>query len=664
MDTSKTESFLEAFLSEERISIKALYALFVSCIAVTLALYHLFTAYYGEPTSLAHRSLFVTFILVLIFLVYPLGGGSWSERSNWFILIDFAFITCSIAIEAYILYDIDAFQLRWGVPTRIDVIVGSVAIFLVLEASRRAVGWPMVIIASFFMLHTVFGNYFPGVLHGAPTPWSSFVDWIFMQDTGIFGIPIMVMSSFIILFLIFGSLLIRSGAGTFFINLANALAGRMTGGPAKTAVLSSAMMGTLSGSGVANVVATGSFTIPLMKSLGYGPVFAGAVEAMASTGGILMPPIMGAAAFLIAQFLSLPYLRVCIHALLPAIFYFWSVMAMVHFEAKKLGLKPLPKEEMPSLRKVIARGGHLLFSVFGLIAFLSLGYTAMMAAFWAILLIFLLSFVRKETRLSPVYFLSALEEGSKSCLTVGMACACAGIIIGCVYVSGLGMRFSNILVMAAGGKLWLTLIFVMIASIILGMGMPVTAVYLTLVTIVVPALIDLGVDPVAAHLFCFYFGCISNITPPVCLAAFAAAGVSGANPMKTGFTAVRIGIAAFLIPFMFIYEPAMLMKGSGWYILWIAFTALCGIVSLAAGVQGWLLRRAMFPERAALILSALVLIKSGLITDIIGFGLMGFTLVIQKWFSYSEAFEQRIISPFVYLKSECQKFIAKQSGWK
>lgn len=452
MDQFKSASHLEIFLSEGKISAKAVYALVISGIAVTLAFYHLFTAYYGEPTSLAHRSLFVTFVLVLIFLLHPLRRGSWSESLNWFFAVDIVLIVCAIAIEAYVLYDIDAFQLRWGVPTRMDVLVGSVAIFLVLEASRRAVGWPMVIIAGFFMVHTVFGDYFPGVLHGEPTPWSDFVDWIFMEDTGIFGIPIMVMSSFIILFLIFGSLLIRSGAGTFFINLSNAVAGRMTGGPAKAAVFASAMMGTLSGSGVANVVATGSFTIPLMKSLGYRPVFAGAVEAIASTGGILMPPIMGAAAFLIAQFLSMPYLQVCIHALIPAILYFSSVLAMVHFEAKKLGLKPMPKSELPPLGRILARQGHLLLSVIGLIAFLALGYTAMMAAFWAILLIFLLSFIRKETRLVPVSMLSALEEGSKSCLTVGMACACAGIIIGCVYVSGLGMRFSNILVVAAGGS--------------------------------------------------------------------------------------------------------------------------------------------------------------------------------------------------------------------
>lgn len=656
---SKT-SHLELFLSQKKMSVRALLGLIISSVAISMAFYHLFTAYYGEPNALAHRSVFVTFVLVLVFLLFPLKRNSWSDELNGFFIVDLLLIVSAIGIEGYILYDIDEFQLRWGVPSNMDVAVGTVAVFLVLEASRRAVGWPMVIIASFFIVHTVFGDHFPGVLNGPPTRWDSFVDWIFMEDTGIFGIPIMVMSSFIILFLIFGSLLIRSGAGTFFIDLAQSLAGRMTGGPAKTAVLASAMMGTLSGSGVANVVATGSFTIPLMKSLGYRAVFAGAVEAMASTGGILMPPIMGAAAFLIAQFLSIPYLQVCIYALIPATLYFSSVLAMVHFEAKKEGLKPIPKDELPSLRKTLIRGGHLLLSVVGLITFLAMGYTAMMAAFWAILLLFVLSFFRKETRLRPVGLLSALEEGAKSALTVGMACACAGIIIGCVYVSGLGMRFSHILVLAAGGQLWLTLVFVMIASIILGMGMPVTAVYLTLVTIVVPALTELGVEPIAAHLFCFYFGCVSNITPPVCLAAFAAAGVSGANPMRTGFTATKIGLAAFLIPFMFIYDPAMLMMGSISRVLWVVFTALCGIICLAGGVEGWLVRKASIPERALLIVSAIVLIKPGLTTDVIGFGLMGLAMVMQKSVAYSEYFDQWAVTMISPLKNAFTKLFAKR----
>ena len=634
MEPFKRESFFECFLAAEKISPATLRLILISLIAVYMGFYHLFTAYFGEPTALAHRSAFLTFILVLTFFLHPFRGNSRPQAFRGLFFLDVLLILLAVGIEVYILYDLDELQLRWGAPTRMDTLVGSAAIFLVLEATRRTVGWPMVIITGFFIIHTVFGNYFPGLLNSPPTPWIRFVDVTF-SDIALFSLPLMVVSSFIILFLLFSSFLIRTGAGNFFINLAYSIAGRLTGGPAKTAVLASAFMGTLSGSGVANVVATGSFTIPLMKSVGYRPLFAGAVETVASTGGILMPPIMGAAAFIIAQFLSVPYLQVCIHALIPAVLYFASVMMMVHFEAKKEGLRPIDKKDLPSFRKTLAAGGHLFIAVVALILFLALGYTEMMAAFWAILCLLLFSSLKKETRLNPVGFLSALEEGSRAAVTVGMACACAGIIIGSVYISGLGMKFAHILVMAAGGELWLTLVYVMIASIILGMGMPATAVYLTLVTIVVPALLELGVKPIAAHLFCFYFGCISAITPPVCLAAFAAGAISGANPMRTGFAACRIGIAAFIVPFMFVYDPSMLMIGRAPYVLWVLCTAVCGIVALSAGVEGWLFRRATIPERAGLVIASLVLIKPGLLTDAVGFGLFGTLIGIQKIFPYS-----------------------------
>lgn len=645
MEPFKRESFFERFLATEKISPAAIRLILISLIAVYMGFYHLFTAYFGEPTALAHRSVFLTLILVLTFFLHPIRAGSGRQLFRGLFLLDIFLIILAIGIEVYILYDIDELQLRWGAPTRMDTLVGSLAIFLVLEATRRTVGWPMVIITGFFILHTVHGNYFPGLLNSPPTPWIRFVDVTF-SDIALFSLPLMVVSSFIILFLLFSSFLIRTGAGNFFINLAYSIAGRLTGGPAKTAVLASAFMGTLSGSGVANVVATGSFTIPLMKSVGYRPLFAGAVETVASTGGILMPPIMGAAAFIIAQFLSVPYLQVCMHALIPAVLYFTSVMMMVHFEAKKEGLKPIDKNALPSFQKTLAGGGHLLLAVAALIVFLALGYTEMMAAFWAILCLLLLSSLKKETRLSPVAFLSAMEEGSRAAVTVGMACACAGIIIGSVYISGLGMKFAHILVTAARGELWLTLLYVMIASIILGMGMPATAVYLTLVTIVVPALLELGVKPIAAHLFCFYFGCISAITPPVCLAAFAAGAISGANPMRTGFTACRIGIAAFIVPFMFVYDSSMLMIGKLPYVLWVLCTAICGIFALSAGVEGWLVRRATIPERAVLVIASVVLIKPGLLTDTAGFGLLGLVIFIQKIFPYSVKFDDWVIGAF------------------
>jgi len=635
----------ETILKEERFSAKAALAAIIASIAIFMSLYFLYTAYYGEPTALAHRSIFLTFILILTFLLFPLDGRLWEDPLNGWFGIDIILIFLSIASQIYILWDIDALQLRFGEPSTMDNVIGTIVIFLVIEAARRTVGWPMVIITSFFVVHTVFGNYFPGLLHSPPTPWDQFTNTIF-SDIGVYSLPLMVMSSYIILFLIFSFLLLETGAGNFFIDLAYSVTGRMTGGPAKTAVVASALMGTLSGSGVANVAATGSFSIPLMKSVGYRAKIAGAIEAVASTGGIITPPIMGASAFIIAQFLGIPYLKVCIHGTIPAVLYFASIMMMVHFEAKKEGLQPLEKGKLPSLIKTLSWGGHLLLSIIALIIFLALGYTAMMAAFWAIILLFALSFLKKRTRLTPISLLSALEGGAKASLTVGMACACAGIIIGSVYISGLGMRFAQLVVAAAGGKLWLSLIFVMLASIILGMGMPPTAVYLTLVTIVVPALESLGVRPISAHLYCFYFGAISAITPPVCLAAFAASAISGAKPMETGWVAVRLGIVAFIIPYMWVYEPAFLAIGSLPLITWVFLTGLCGVWMLAAGIEGWMLRRISIPERTVCIVAAVILIVPGTVSDIIGIALAGLLLIVQRFVAYPKEIDRKLTSVF------------------
>jgi len=641
MERSQKPSLFEIFLRHEAITPRALLAVAVSCLAVFMALYHLMVAYFGQPPGMVHRSIFLTFLFLLIFSLFPLGRKSWADEINAYFFVDLLLILLSVGIEAYLLYDIDAWQLRWYNPTPADTVAGTLAILLVLEASRRTVGWGMVGVTAFFVIHAVFSRYFPGVLKAPPMPWVQLVDVLF-SDHGIFSLPIEVMASLILLFLTFSALLIRSGAGAFFIDLAYSITGRMAGGPAKTAVISSALFGTLSGSAVANVVTTGSFTIPLMKSVGYSPVTAGAVEAVASTGGNYMPPVMGAVAFIMAQYLGIPYIDVCFYALVPALLYYAAIMMMVHFEAKRQGLKPLAKEALPSFGHTLLWGGHLLLAVIALTIFLVFGYTSMMAAFWGILVLFLLSFVRPETRLTPVAFLSAFEEASRAALTVGMACACAGVIMGSLYSSGLGMKITNIIVRAAGGRLWLTLIYVMLLSLLLGMGMPTTGVYLTLVTVVIPALVEMGVLPIAAHMFCFYYGVISCITPPVCVASFAGAAIAGASAMKTGIEATKLGIASYIIPFMFVYNPSMLMIGPAAEVVWAALTGLCGTVFLAAGTVGWLYRRASFPERALMIVAALCLIKPGIITDAIGFVLIGLAVFIQKTWGYPARLDEHI----------------------
>ena len=627
-------SAFEIFLSQKKLNTKSIIALLISSIGVFVSLYYLLSAYFGATVGLVHRCPFVFLVLILTFLLYPLKRKYWTEKINFYFFIDLFLILLVLLIGIYVLHDPDSWQMRFFAPNLLDTVSGVIIVVLVLEATRRTTGWGMISVAIFFIFYTLFANIFPGILRTAPTNWVMLVDILF-SDHGIFSSPIIAMTNFIILFLIFSSLLLRTNAGTMFVDIAYSIAGRTTGGPAKTAVIASGFFGSLSGSAVSNVVATGSFTIPLMKSSGYSSLSAGAIEAVASTGGNFMPPVMGVVAFLIVQYLGISYLKVMLYGLLPAIFYFFAIYMMVHFEGKREGLKHLPANELPSFRDTIMKGGHLLLAVVALFIFLVKGYTAMMAAFWAILTLFILSFIRKETRLNPIKLISAFEEATKIGVLVGNVCATAGIVVGCIYTSGLGVRFTNIVIRIAGGKLLLSLVLAAIVAIILGMGMPSVGVYITLLITVIPALIKLGVEPIAAHMFAFYFGVISVITPPVALAAFAAASISGAPPMRTGFKAFQFGIASYIIPFMFVYKPSILMIGSPVEILWVSITTSIAVIFLAGGTVGWLIRKASIIERIVMIGAALCLIFPNLEADILGLFLMVIVIYVQKAFRYS-----------------------------
>jgi TRAP transporter 4TM/12TM fusion protein len=418
----------------------------------------------------------------------------------------------------------------------------------------------------------------------------------------------MVVATYILLFIIFGALLIRSGAGRFFIDLAVALTGHRTGGPAKAAVVASALMGTVSGSAVANVVTTGSFTIPLMKKLGYRPRFAAAVEACASSGGQITPPVMGAAAFIIAEFLQVNYLLVVVAAIIPAFLYFATVYFMVHLEAEKHQVARISKAELPSFTAVLKRGWHLLFSLALLVALLAVGFTPMLAAFWGIVAIVGLSFISPATRMSAVDLFAALEGGVRSTIPVTIACACAGIIIGSVFVSGLGLKFTQSVIDLSGGYLITLLALTALASILLGMGITTTAVYITLAALIIPSLIRMQVAPMAAHMVAFYFGVVSAITPPVALAAFSAAAIAGTPPMATAFESAKVGIAKYLVPFIFVYNPSLLFDGPLWLTAFSAVTALAGVWALSAGIEGWLFGHLNPLWRLGMLLIALVLL--------------------------------------------------------
>lgn len=588
----KEESVLEWVLVRSRMDLYGGLAVIIVTLCLSLALFYLYASYFGRPDTHSYRTTHLAIVMILVFFFFPLGKRSWKDKISWLFAIDVLFITLILVNQIYTLWDVLALVQREGDPSTWDIIMGTVFIILLLEATRRSVGWPLVIIVSFFLVQTVYADYFFGIFYGAPYPWADVIDNLWIQEAGIYGIPTAVASTYIVLFILFGALLLRSGAGRFFMDLAYALTGHLTGGPAKAAVVASAMMGTISGSAVANVVTTGTFTIPLMKNMGYDPEFAGAVEATASSGGQIMPPIMGAAAFIIAEFMGIPYLEVVVAAAVPACLYFLSIFLMIHFEARIKRLKKFNRQDLPGIGHTLTQGGHLLLAMVLIVVVLVLGFSPMYAALTGFVSIFILSFIRRDTRMTAVDFLSALENGIRISLPVSIACASAGMIIGCTYVSGIGVAFSDMIIEAAGGSLFLALILTMVASLILGMGMTTSGVYIILAALIIPALVDMGVAVMAAHMFSFYFGIISTITPPVALAAFAAAGVAKTNPMKTGFVACRVGIVAFIVPFMFAYNPTLLLAGPVDKILWSIIVASLGILSLCAGIQGWFLKHA------------------------------------------------------------------------
>ncbi|MGB9840571.1 TRAP transporter permease [Thermovenabulum sp.] len=608
--------------------LKGFAAKIVSAIAITFSLFQLYTAIFGVLDAMIQRSIHVAFGFCLIFLLYPAKSDWPRDRIH---PVDFILSILGAAVPLYITVFYKQLVLRAGTVTTLDYIVGAIGVLLVLEAARRVVGLPIVTIASLFIIYALIGPYIPGQLahRGADLP--TLVQHLFYTTEGIFGIPIGVSSTFIFLFILFGAYLEKTGLGQLFIDLANAIAGWASGGPAKVAVLSSGLMGTVSGSSVANVVGTGSFTIPMMKRLGYKPEFAGAVEATASTGGQLMPPIMGAAAFLMAEFTKIPYSRIIGAAAIPALLYYFGVWTGVHLEAKRLGLRGLSKEELPKFKEIVLERGHLIIPLVAIVYLLVTGFTPMKAALYAIFLSIISAMLRKNTRISLTDIINGLEQGARSALGVIAATACAGIIIGVVTLTGLGLKLGTSLVDLANGKLFLTLFFTMITSLILGMGVPTTANYVITSTIAAPALLMLNVPVLAAHMFAFYFGIIADVTPPVALAAFAGAGIAKANPLKTGLNASKLAIAAFLVPYIFVYNPALLLINvQPLEIIWIIITSIIGIVGVSSAVSGYLITNQSIVERLIFFIGGILLVTPGLKTDIIGAALLVIGYLVQR----------------------------------
>lgn len=608
-------------------------------ILLTFSLFQLYTGLFGEYTAYIQRTVHLGFALTAIFMLYPASKKAHSNQLRWY---DYGLVILSAAIAGYwpVFYETVVQQV--GAITPVQIVIGTIAILLVLEGTRRAVGLPITIIAMLFMLYALFGPYLPGVLGHKGLTINQLIKTMFFTTEGILGTPLKVSSTYIFLFLLFGSFLVQTGVGNYFNDLAISFAGRRVGGPAKVAIFSSALQGTISGSSVANTVTTGSYTIPLMKKLGYRKNFAGAVEAASSTGGQIMPPIMGAAAFLMIEFAGVGYWQIAKAAAIPALLYFSGIWIMTHFEAKKTGLMGLPEKDIPR-KRVVLKKIHLLLPILIIVWLLFMGFSIERTALIGILSTIVVSMFRKDTRISFSNVIVALTSGARTALGVAAATACAGIIVGVVTKTGLGLKLGNSLVDMAGAiatsvnmQLMLTLIFTMIACIILGMGAPTTANYIITSTIALPAIIalndqlEVAIPVLAGHMFVFYFGIVADITPPVALAAFAATGISHGDPIRTGANATKLAIAAFIIPYMFVLQPELLMIDTNfWEVSWILFTAMCGMVAIGGGLIGYWYRRLNWLERIISITAGLMMIYPEGYSDFIGLGIFVLMIVYQ-----------------------------------
>ncbi|WP_340107823.1 TRAP transporter permease [Pikeienuella sp. HZG-20] len=588
------------------------------------SLFHLWLSVIGVLATLQQVYIHLTFALVIIFLIKPaFAAGSRLAHLRW--AVDLPCIIGAILLGAHMTLNfMDIADRGGGDPSMATVVLGGVAVLLTIEATRRMMGLALPIITAIFIAYAFLGPYLPGALAHRGYGLERVVSMLYATTSGIAGTPLQTSASYVAIFVIFAGFLDASGAGKFFIDWSFAGLGWMRGGPAKVAVIASALMGTVSGSSVANVAATGTFTIPVMKRAGLKKAFAGAVEAAASSGGQIMPPVMGAAAFIMVEIMGAPYTSIMKAAIVPGLLYFLAVFCMIDFQVAKQGIKGIPKQELPDAWEIFKEGWHLILPLILLLYLLIyVEYTPIKSAFWSVVAVVAISWMRGRTRMGPARIFQALRQGGKSMLEVATACASAGIVVGVMLLTGLALRLSSLMVDWSGGNLMPLLLITMVISLILGMGLPTSAVYIVLATMVVPAMTAVGVDPMAAHLFVFYFGVLANVTPPVAIAAFAGAGIAGADPMKTGVIAFRIALAGFILPFMWVYNPAIILDGAPLQIAIAVLTATIGIISLAAAVQGYLFGNARWFERLLLLGGSLTLIMSGVSTDLAGFAMIG-----------------------------------------
>ena len=602
----------------------------VGIIAICWTIFQLYTGYFGLFSAMLQRSTTLGFALVLTFLCYkPLKKGGNASSIPWY---DWILAALSVAIVVYLYINEDNLVARGGSPVTSDIVMGCIAIILVIEAARRVVGLPLVIVALCFLVYAFIGPYLPGMLGHRGYPLRRVASQMYITLEGLFGTPMSVATTFVFAFILFGCFLEATGGARLFIDLAFSLTGQYVGGPAKTAVVASGLLGTISGSSLANVVTTGSFTIPLMKKCGYRPSFAGGVEASASSAGQIMPPVMGAAAFIMAETTGIPYLRICGAAAIPAVLYYLSVLLTVDLEARRTGLKGVPKADIPKFGPTLIKSAPLLLPLVTIVVLMAIGYSPLRAALMATLVMIAGSFLTKETRLTLPRFIETLKKSAMNAISVTVACAICGIITGVITLTGLGLKLSDLILHASGGKLIPTLVLTMIASIILGMGLPTTAKYIVLAAIAAPALTTLGIPLIGAHLFILYFGVIAEVTPPVALTSYAGAAVARAPGIETALQGLKISIAAFFIPYMFVLYPSLMFENvTAIGMITGLISSFLGVTCLAGASIGYFFGPLSIIKRAVLFIGVILLVHTSLWTDLAGLVIIAGIVAVQRF---------------------------------
>ena len=639
MSEEEKQKLLEQFDKESKTRkfgspvLKKAYRVF----AIIVTLYHLvFASGLYMLETLKHRSIHVGMILILAFMLYPATKKASRKVIAWY---DYVFIALSAAVPIYMCVDYVNIINRAGKPDMMDVVIGTLLTLVVLEATRRVCGMALPIISIIFMIYSLMGTKqglipidVPGIFLHRGYTWQKLMSHFFSNTEGIYGSSVNVASTYIFLFIAFGEVMNKCGMGQFFNDFANAIAGGTKGGPAKVAVVASGLLGMINGAAVAVVVTTGSFTIPLMKKSGYDDEFAGAVVATGSVGGQLMPPVMGAAAFIMADTLGMKYNELLLSAIIPAVIYYMGILFQIQMRAEKMGMQGTPKDQLPKMSQVMKEYGHLALPIIFLVYMLFFsGKTVIMAAFYTIVFTIIVAQCRKNTRMTFQDILDAMVASAKSTVSVAIACACVGIIVGSCSITGFALNMANTIISIGGKSLMFTLVFTMITCMILGMGLPSIPSYIITSTIAAPALVQLGIPALVAHMFCFYFAMFANLTPPVALAAFAAAGIAGGSPMKTGWASVKLALAGFILPYMFVYNTDLLLLDTPLAkAIQVAVTAAVGVFLISTAVEGYLFTKVNIVLRIASLIGAYLLIDSGLVTDIAGIVICAVVFVFQK----------------------------------